>query len=251
YIVIINFKMKPGYAILGAIVVAGILLLSGCIGTNQSEFDVNKIIEAQKNVKQYAFDGEITAGKTGMQQSIFINGKVDTENLKMYINTNIMGQNEESYLIGKETYTKKNGQWSKMKKDDLWNNSNQYEITVEILKSQNTKIEILGEENVDGDVCYIVNITADTEKLKEQFAKSVGESMAGVEYTLKISSYTLYVSKATNFIKKEHLNAIIAASAQDKNVEVEMTFVFEYKDINKPANIQLPEEAKNAETTSQ
>ncbi len=243
--------MKPGYAILGAIVVAGMLLLSGCIGTNQNGFDVNKVIEAQKNVKQYAFESEITAGKTGMQQSISMNGTVDTKNLKMYINTNIKGQNEESYLIGEEAYTKKNGQWSKMKKDDLWNNSNQYETTVEILKSPNTKIEVIGEENVDGDVCYIVNITADTEKLKEQFAKSIGGGMAGVEYTLNVSSYILYVSKATNFIKKEYLNTSMAVSAQGINVEVEMTFVFRYKDINKPADIQLPKEARNVETTSQ
>ncbi len=244
--------MKPIYAILGVFVVAGVLLLSGCIGTNQSGFDANKVIEAQKNVNQYVFEGEITLGKTGMQQSISMNGKVDAENLKMYVNTNIMGQNEELYLIGEETYIKNNnGQWNKMKKDDLWNNSNRYGSTVEILKSPNTKIEILGEENVDGDVCYIVNITADTEKLKEQFAKSMGGGISEVEYNLNVSSYTLYVSKATNFIKKEYLNASMVVSAQDMNVEVEITFVFRYKDINKPVDIQLPEEARNAETTSQ
>ncbi|CEG12260.1 hypothetical protein MSIBF_A2080009 [groundwater metagenome] len=239
--------MKSGYAILGAIVVVGILLLSGCIGTNQNGFDMNKVIEAQKNIKQYAFEGEITAGKTGMQ----MNGKIDTENLKMYVNTNINGQNEESYIIGEEAYTKKNGQWSKMKKDVLWNNSNQYESTVEILKSPNTKIEVLGEENVDGDVCYIVNITADTEKLKEQFVKSMGGGKVGVEYTLNVSSYTLYVSKATNFIKKEYQNAYIVVSEQGINLGAEMTVMFKYKDINKPSEIQLPEEAKNVETTSQ
>ena len=248
---IINFKMKSGYAILGAIVVVGILLLSGCIGTNQNGFDVNKVIEAQKNIKQYAFEGEITAGKTGMLQSISMNGKIDTENLKMYVNTNIKGQNEESYIIGEEAYTKKNGQLSKMKKDVLWNNSNQYESTVEILKSPNTKIEVLGEENIDGDVCYIVNITADTEKLKEQFVKNMGGGRVGVEYTLNVSSYTLYVSKATNFIKKEYQNASIVVSAQGINVVAEMTVMFKYKDINKPSDIQLPEEAKNVETTSQ
>ncbi len=238
--------MKSIYVILGVIVVAGVLLLSGCIGTNQSGFDVNKVVEAQKNVKQYTFESEITAGKKGMQQSISMNGNVDMENLKMYVNTKVREQNEESYIIGEEAYIKKNGQWSKMEKNDLWNNLNQYGSTVEILKSPNTKIEIIGEENVDGDVCYIVNITADTEKLKEQFAKSMGGGMTGVEYTLNVSSYTLYVSKATNFIKKEYLNASMVVSAQGMNVEVEMTFMFKYKDINKQVDIQLPEEAKNA-----
>jgi len=228
-------------------------LLSGCIGENNG-FDVNKVIEAQKNVKQYTFESEITAGKTEMQQSISINEKIDTENRKMYINTNIRGQNEESYIIGEEVYTKKKGQWSKVKREDVWNNSNQeskYESTVEILKSPNTKIEVIGEENIDGDVCYIVNITPDTEKLKEQIAKWIGGDRAGVEYTLNVSSYTLYVSKATNFIKKRYLNASMAVSVRGMKVEAEMTFVSKYKDINKPVDIQLPEEARNAETISQ
>lgn len=238
--------MKIGYAVFGAIVVMGLLLLSGCIeDSKNSNLDVNKVIEAQQNVKQYTFEGEITAGKMGMQQSIFRNGKVDVENKKKYVNTTMMGQNIESYIIGEELYIKTNGQWAKMKNENLWNNTNQYESTVEILKSQNTTVKVVGEENVDGDICYKVEVVPDAEKLKEQFAKSAGETIAAkVEYNLNVSSYTLYISKATNFIKKEHLSANMAVSVQGTNVEVEMTYTFKYKDINKPIDINLPEEAK-------
>jgi len=244
-IVIMDFKMKSGYAVLVIIIVVGMLLLSGCIGEN--EFDINKVIEAQKNVKQYVFESKITMHMAGISQLIFINKTVDTENKKIYINMNttIPGQqNIKIYIISGKMYTNQNGMW-KMKNDYLWNSPQEYESTLEILKSPNTKVNVTGEESVDGEVCYKINISADTEKLKEHLVKNLGGSNARVAYTLNVSSYTLYISKATNFIKKEEINANVTMSSQGMNIEIEMTYISKYKDINKPTDIQLPDEARN------
>jgi len=244
-IVIMDFKMKSGYAVLVIIIVVGMLLLSGCIGENN--FDINKVIEAQKNVKQYVFESKITMHMAGISQLIFINKTVDTENKKIYINMNttIPGQqNIKIYIISDKMYTNQNGMW-KMKNDYLWNSPQEYESTLEILKSPNTKVNVTGEESVDGEVCYKINISADTEKLKEHLVKNLGGSNARVAYTLNVSSYTLYISKATNFIKKEEINANVTMSSQGMNIEIEMTYISKYKYINKPTDIQLPEEARN------
>ncbi len=250
--------MKQGYAILGAIVVAGMLLLSGCIGSEGGGFDVNKVIEAQKNVKSYVFESEISYGGAGMGITMPMNGKVDVENKKMYMNMSMMGQNMEMYLIGDEMYMEQAGQWIKMTKSDLEQESSgmagfedqakQYEKTTEILKSPKTKIDVAGEETVDGVACYKVNIVPDAEKLKEQLGKS-SEMMQGMEYTLNVSSYTIYVDKVTNFIKKEDVKFDMEVSAQGTKMKIGMQMKFVYKDINKPVDIQLPEEAINAIST--
>lgn len=239
--------METRYAILGAIIVAGVLLLSGCV--EEKGFDANKVIEAEKNVKQYTFEGEISYGGAGMEYTMPVKGKVDTENKKMYMSMSIMGQSMEIYLIGDEIYTKQAGQWTKMPKSDLKESkgmtgfddeTKRYEKTIEILKDPKTKIKVVGEEAVNGVTCYKVNIVPDAEKLKEQMGKDLG--MQGMKYTINATSYTIYVDKNTNFIKKEEINYTIGISALKMNIG--MTLI--YKNINKPVNIQLPEEAKNA-----
>ncbi|OQX21910.1 MAG: hypothetical protein BWK75_02100 [Candidatus Altiarchaeales archaeon A3] len=252
--------MKTGCAILGAIVVAGMLLLSGCIGSEGGGFDVNKVIEAQKNIKQYTFESEISYGGAGMGFTMPMNGKVDVENKKIHINMSMMGQNMEMYLIGNEMYMKQAGQWIKMTKSDLERDSsgvsgfgdqaNQYEKTTEILKSPKTKIDVVGEETVDGVTCYKVNVVPDVEKLKEQLGKSAGMTR-GMEYLINGSSYTIYVDKTTNFIKKEDINSTMEMSAQGMKMNIYMQMKFVYKDLNKPVDIQLPEEVRNAKSMTE
>lgn len=242
--------MKQGYAILGAIVVAGMLLLSGCIGSDGGGFVVNKVVEAQKNVKQYTFESEIIIYKVpGMEAPVTMpmNGKVDVENKKMYINISTA----ELYLIGGEMYIKQAEQWIKMTKSDLEQGrsgmsgfedlAKQYEKTVEILKSSQTKIDVVGEESVDGVVCYKVNVVPDAEKLKEQISEN--STVPGIE-TINVSSYTVYVDKATNFIKKEDANFDIDISVRGMKMKINGQMKFVYNGINKQIDIQLPEEPK-------
>jgi len=246
--------MKQGYAILGAIVVAGMLLLSGCIGSDGGGFVVNKVVEAQKNVKQYTFESETIIYKVpGMEAAVtmHMNGKVDVENKKMYINISTAELIVELYLIDGEMYRKQAEQWIKMTKSDLEQGrsgmsgfedlAKQYEKTVEILKSSQTKIDVVGEESVDGVVCYKVNVVPDAEKLKEQISKN--STVPGIE-TINVSSYTVYVDKATNFIKKEDANFDIDISVQGMKMKINMQMKFVYNDINKQIDIQLPEEPK-------
>ncbi|NCN69418.1 MAG: hypothetical protein GW904_06790, partial [Candidatus Altiarchaeum hamiconexum] len=117
----------------------------------------------------------------------------------------------------------------------------QYEKTVEILKSSQTKIDVVGEESVDGVVCYKVNVVPDAEKLKEQISKN--STVPGIE-TINVSSYTVYVDKATNFIKKEDANFDIDISVRGMKMKINGQMKFVYNGINKQIDIQLPEEPK-------
>jgi len=238
--------MKPVY-IIGAIVIVGMLLVSGCV-ENQT-FDVNKVIEAQKNVKQYEFESKMSYGALGMTMSMPMNGKVDVENKKAYINMSMMGLEMEMYIIGDEAYIKQAGQWIKMTKEDMnglkmtgmtsfGDQANQFKGTAEILKSPKTKINVVGEEKIDDVLCYKVNVVPDKEKLKEQLNVS----------DINISSYTIYVDKATNLIKKANVNMTVEMSVQDMKMKMDAHIETKYKNINKPINIQLPEEAKNAKS---
>jgi len=241
-----SLKMKPVY-IIGVIVIVGMLLLSGCV-ENQT-FDVNKVIEAQKNVKQYEFESKMSYGALGMTVSMTANGKVDIENKKAYINMSMMGLEMEMYIIGDEAYIKQAGQWIKMTKEGMnglkmtgmtsfGDQENQFKGTAEILKSPKTKINVVGEEKIDDVLCYKVNVVPDEGKLKEQLNVS----------DINISSYTIYVDKATNLIKKVNVNMTVEMSVQDMKMKMDAHIETKYKNINKPINIQLPEEAKNAKS---
>jgi len=248
--------MKPVY-IIGAIVIVGMLLLSGCV-ENQT-FDVNKVIEAQKNVKQYEFESKMSYGALGMTVSMPMNGKVDVENKKAYINMSMMGSEMEMYIIGDEMYIKQAGQWIKMTKEDMnesemtgmnsfGDQANQYEKTTEILKSPKTKINVVGEEKIDDVLCYKVNVVPDEEVLKEQMNKEMGAMQGNNGYDINVSSYTIYVDKATNLIKKEDMNLSVEMSVQDMKMKMDAHTETKYTNINKPIDIQLPEEAKNAKS---
>lgn len=246
--------MKQKYAIL--VIVFACILLSGCI----EEFNIDKVIEAQKNVRQYTFESEIIYGAAGTTFNVSMNGKVDIENNKMYVNITMMEEGVEMYLIGDEIYMMQAGQWVKVPRSNLpWTSGGAYfegiadhNKTAEILKSPKTKIKVVGEEIVDRVACYKVDIVPDPEKLKDQVGKGLGmpQDLAmnyTINYTINVSSYIIYVDKTTNFIKREDINSTIEIFMQGmKIMEMSAQRKFVRKDINKEIDIQLPEEAKSA-----
>ncbi len=73
-----------------------------------------------------------------------------------------------------------------------------------------------------------------------------------VNYTVHAYSYTIYVEKATNFIKMQDTYISVETSVQgEKRTAMGIQMTYRYKYINKQVDIQLPEEAKNAETMNQ
>ncbi len=146
----------------------------------KGEFDVNKVIKAQKNVNSYAFEGDIGIGMGQEYTFGSMNGKIDIENKKRYIYAKFSPRTDtEIYLIGYEAHIKNENGWTKMPISDYFDRKNRFEIIgiesyendqiIEILKSPYTKVDVVGEKIVDRVACYKVKIVPEDEKLKEIF----------------------------------------------------------------------------------
>ncbi len=156
-------------------------------------------------------------------------------------------------------------QWTKMDMpegyEDTWDSQNQMEQQIELLSI--SEVDLLKAETVNGVDCYVLKITPDMEKYSEFLMKQGGMSklMQGMQEDFDIGklikgmSITQWIAKDTLFPMKTEMQMKMVISSEDLNLpDAEETFTMTldqsttlvFYDYNKPVNMELPEDAKNA-----
>lgn len=253
-------KMETKY-FLAVFLAVAILAVSGCVEQKTPEGELKitaddlktKVLESSKEVKSYAFDGLMSVESQGMKFDVPMSGKVDTQNKKSYISTKMMGIDMEVYVLGNTAYTKSMGAWMKVTEksgtEGQWKQSNQYEGNLELFKD--AKVEITGEEDVKGEKCYSLKITPDTKKAIERMMQQSGEvseeqiKMFGE--SVKEMVVKFWVSKKTYYVMKSEITMKLSVESQGQKMDMNMSMIMNMYDYNKPVEIQIPEEALNAE----
>ena len=178
----------------------------------------------------------------------------------------------EMYLVDNAMYMKMDMgipeipvQWTKIDMpegyDDSWDSQNQMEQQIELLNI--SEVDLLKAETVNGVDCYVLKITPDMEKYSEFLMKQGGmsELMQGMQEDfdigklIKSMSITQWIAKDTLFPMKTEMQIKMVISSEDLNIpDAEETFtmtldqstILVFYDYNKPVNLELPEDAKNA-----
>ncbi|MEA3255265.1 MAG: DUF6612 family protein [Candidatus Altiarchaeota archaeon] len=257
---------KTLFIVLGII---SVLILSGCIDEQKetpsptgltAEEVRDKSIDAIDNVKSYAFDIDMSIsapvkeqGKATMDMTG--EGRVDIENKRVYnkmdMGTMGMTTSTETYIIDNMAYIKSpSAGW--MKKEagtDMWETQDIVKSQKELMKD--IEVTLSGSEKVNGVDCYILVMKPSRDELIQLLTQEIGDtsSISATEAGEKIRSMEVreWIAKDTSLTRRSV--TIMQIEAEGKLVD--MTLITDIYDYNKPMNIELPEEAKDAKDVTQ
>jgi hypothetical protein len=202
-------------------------------------------------------------------------GLLDIENqaLFMKLNTRIEIPGEpdqdylvETYFVGGYVYTsvpqaEGGEEWIKIAMPSgLWDRQNQLIQQAELLENS-AAVKYLGEESIDGQECYVVELKPSTESLKKllsQIDVPMIDSQAGSSLDLPGLFKDLIIKQWINkesylFIKTvEHMSMelepqdIGVSEGTFKKLNIFADIEMKFYDYNQPVNIQLPAGAEKA-----
>jgi hypothetical protein len=244
---------------------------------------------AVKNAASYGFslDMDINAEATGgsqagkMEISMRADGVTDMPdeemqmNLEMSMDQDIPGEEGGSQEVSLVMYLLDDWIYMKMKMtgmDEQWVKTPATEdvketFNMDIVSQQLAPLESMVEiefvkyESVDSSQCYVLKIVPDVESMKDWLDQQQmttetfdWSQMGNLEDIFKELSYTLWIAKDTNLMKKMKMAMSIEMSAEQAgasgsdfdtmsmDIGLEMTM----QDYNEPVSIILPDEAENA-----
>lgn len=229
--------MKQVFAAIGILGIVLMLVLSGCIEQKQ-EISKEKIESAMKNVKSYTVDANMSTNVGGMQISLPMTIKVDVENKKMAVITDMMGQKMELYYVGNISYINTFGKWIKHEKNKSMHNGGFSEIKCW------KNLKVIGEEKVEGVDCYKISVDISIDCYAPQAFRAMRQVLKNFE--IEIENMTYYIDKSTNRVKKEKFIAKMKSEnigGAPTSIDVEAIFSNYDKTV-----VELPEEAKNAKS---
>lgn len=243
-----------------------IFAFSGCVnntGDTTKPQETNGI--AAKEVLDRSFSASASAGsysykmvmKASMPDSIAggaamevmsAAGKVDKANKKMHLSTVMnplqSSKNTETYIIGNTYYGRlSTGEWIRQETngDDLWTKESMQGVQSELINS--SAVSFLPEENLNGADCYVLNITPDKDKLPELLGKSADIQEQTVDNIIS-ASINEWVDKDSGYMKRVLFQVDMNDSGKVIRMETDITFY----DYGANQAIELPQEAKNAQT---
>lgn len=248
--------MKPIYfqASSGVLIIAVVLavLISGCMEKISPEDVKERALKSSEEVKSYSLEGVI---ETKIQNESFkttIKGSFDTANRTAHTITEKDNTKMESYAANNSVITiscseRGCGQgredYSMGGYRDLFQRYlNLYKGSVELLENA-AKIDIDGEEAINGEICYVVKLLPDKVKFLEYLRKNNIDDAFYVFGTkeYEINAAKIWVSKKTFYVLKFYAEIKTSIEIEErKNVTIQIDI--NLCDHNKQLTIQLPEE---------
>jgi len=259
------------------------LVFSGCEQKISAQEVADKVMLYYLDVETFGMDmdiimnADINSGgqKMKMDTTLSAEGYFDNaaHQMQMMLDGEIdisgLGEqkvSEEIYVVDGQMYIKlsvsETDQWMKMDlSDQLWEKQNQMEQQVDFLRSA-VKIDIIGQETVNGIDCYILDIQPDMVALFEWYESQQQELTSKIDYSqldigrmFKDFSLKEWVAKDTFLPVKNDISMELEFTAGDIGLEnqtagmtAEMQAQVYYYDINEPVTITLPRAALDAET---
>lgn len=249
-----------------------IIFISGCATQIANEDIAKEILEASNNIKSYKFD---MTNKVDMDISIFgkqqsasmllaIKSDVDKENKNIFMDMGVTAQGQSgkqlAYVLKDTMYVKSpQGSWIKQRfSEEMWQTQSQYDFALELLND--SKVELLEEETIEGKQNYVIKITPNLNKLlKKSFSTlsssgTQAQSPEGINSSKIIKDFfiKIWVQKDTFYISKfNYVISLDSSNEKGEGFKINMNIESRMYDYNKPIKIELPEEAKNARDMDQ
>ena len=262
-------------------------LAAGCGGATATPLTAQEIagnaVSAYQSVKtvKIGMDMVMALNMEGAQQPMKIDmkasatGSLDVTNTRMNMLMNVdmtmpvVGNQKTStdmYIVDNWLYMKVfvpvvGDQWMRMKlSPEMWQQQNQLDRQIQVLKTA-IKVTSLGEETVDGTLCYVLSVTPDMAALagflaSEMQQGSTTDFLENADLSRLFKSVVIkeWVSKQDYLPMKldmrmglEMLPEDVGAKSTDfTRMAMEMSIVGKYYDYNKPLDITLPAAAAGA-----
>ena len=218
---------------------------------NRSTEDGNVSTITVTSVGEGAVD---LAGRAmGMVQSLNIESE----------NNNATSGKSETYILNDTLYLSADGNWTSLKlpnADLIWDRQNMVKNQAELLN--NSKIELLGSENVDGQDTYKVKVVPDMETYSAVLSEQVGSILPVAALNLteiyrnSSTEWTSWITKDTHLLKKNEIRMNLTVTPEimgmpenevgDFEMRINAVATTVFRDFNQPVEIILPEGAKNA-----
>jgi hypothetical protein len=144
--------------------------------------------------------------------------------------------------------------WFKTKlleNSSLFSNEAQISPLIELLKTA-TKISLVGLENVDGDDCYILQVTPSRESIadwviSQQQPEGLDLSVLSVNPPKYAKGYQeswirVWIAKDSHLVKQTEFNVLFVIKQANIDFQGQMNF----SDFNEPVSIEVPPEGLNA-----
>jgi len=235
------------------LMILSVMLLSSCM-VNREQIK-NSIIEANSNIKSYEAQMTMSTytkmtvfGET-VESEMLIGSmnEVDLENKKMHsvssMESELLGEVEtETYMIDDKIYSKTLGQWITMDFDSsVWEQNDQMNATMDYLMTG--EIKILKDEEVEGALCYVINVEPDLKELADSMSnEALDLEDVDLEELFSEYSITFWVDKSNYRIKKTSVSYTIEQEDFLMSADMEITYFL----INEPVVIEVPAEALEA-----
>ncbi|MFH1722897.1 MAG: DUF6612 family protein [Candidatus Altiarchaeota archaeon] len=252
------------------ILMVGVILAAGCISESEKitpELVKDRTLMAVTNASSYSFKmvmemtikGEGLEGGTEAVLRIFGEGDVDLANRKSRLalemeNPQIPGGTPEGvnttlYFIGDTAYMEVFKTWISQRienVDDVWSRQNQVQIQSELL--QDAKLELLADEEIDGEAVYVLRVTPDKLKvLRYMMEQSKTNDFSSLSETeLSAMSENLGKFSVTQWIRKDdylpiRFKTLMEMSTDNSTVTMDMDMSI--SNYNKEFIIEPPSDA--------
>jgi hypothetical protein len=178
-------------------------------------------------------------------------------------NNNVTSGKSETYILNDTVYLGMDGNWTSFKlpnADLIWDRQNMVKNQAELLN--NSEIELLGSDVVDGQDTYKVKVVPDMNTYSAVLSEQVGSvlpvAVLNITEMFRNSSleWTSWITKDDHLLKKNEIQMNLVITPESMGLTTNETGDFEmridvaattvFRDFNQPVEIVLPEGAKNA-----
>ncbi len=170
----------------------------------------------------------------------------------------------EEYLINDTIYLKVDGNWTVIEMPgiaDTW--AAQNTMTQQLDMFNQSRLTLIGSENVKGDDCYMVQAEIDMDTMSDQLLADVTSllPMKSINYSEIFRNMTLdicyWITKDTHLLKKTEVTEVFALTPQslgitgnesdDIEMDIRSTVTMLFEGFNESVNVSLPSEATKAQ----
>lgn len=197
---------------------------------------------------------DITAKKMGMDMSANIKGKSGSESINQ-------ASRISTYVIDDVLYTgttndNGNMEWKhETASSSVWEEEVQSDQLVKLLGS--SQIDSLKTETVEGQQCYLAEVTPDPSQLWDTIMNQMNQSGEGSSFTQDMGNAikkvtvkywfiqdTMFIKKAYVYMEMDMDAQALGAESGSMNFVIEMTVIF--NNHNQSVKIELPSEAQSS-----
>lgn len=173
-----------------------------------------------------------------------------------------LSMTNEMYLSNKTFYIRYNNKWSQKKAGNIEKNlADQNKIIHEFEKLNNSRWELLGFEEIEGEECYWIRVKPDLKKFNSSLIeKELTMSLENIDSSMvsidSILEWTTWVTKDTHYLKKIDIKMILtftqdnlefpAKNTQNSGAKLASRMITVFSDYNQPILINFSTDFKNA-----